>query len=482
MIHFLRHTALCLWTALFIGGFGCLWILPLFQPTLGSDALPLLVAGLLAALFAAVSWSVNRRGQARLSRWIQAADRAEREGLDAEAERAYRSALGVLDSFWVSPGSRRRILLPLAGRIARFFLSQSPLSAAGEDFISAYLRANPGDEEVVVEWVQQAERKGGLSEEHQDLADRFADAYPHNAAIQREAARLYLALERTDYLAQKTYRRVCAAAGQMPPGFYTDLDRLFRRDARSNEWRPPSVRPAAAPAPADPRCDRHPEPARTTAGDPSWVRPEMPQPDTQEDRTFRMSAEADALDEEEEDAQASMRAGGQRGPSRLEELAKRCADAWQAARGALQRLSGSWVRLRPRRPGARSLRRALALLLMVGLAGGGLWLAETHHDVFRPPPTIPSVADPPAAPTPPPADLFTLQVAAHLRQDYALKLVEDLKKKGLDAYWVETVSGGKTWYQVRIAHFPDQQSAREYGRNLKWKGVIDDFYVTGYSR
>jgi len=41
--------------------------------------------------------------------------------------------------------------------------------------------------------------------------------------------------------------------------------------------------------------------------------------------------------------------------------------------------------------------------------------------------------------------------------------VEDLKKKGLDAYWIETVSGGKTWYQVRIANFPDQQSAREYG-------------------
>jgi len=34
---------------------------------------------------------------------------------------------------------------------------------------------------------------------------------------------------------------------------------------------------------------------------------------------------------------------------------------------------------------------------------------------------------------------------------------------------------------VRIANFPDQQSAREYGRNLKWEGVIDDFYVTGYS-
>jgi cell division septation protein DedD len=79
-------------------------------------------------------------------------------------------------------------------------------------------------------------------------------------------------------------------------------------------------------------------------------------------------------------------------------------------------------------------------------------------------------------------DPYTLQVAAYLRQDYALKLVEDLKRKGFDAYWIETSSGGKLWYQVRIAHFPDQQSAREFGRDLKWKGLIDDFYVTQYIR
>jgi hypothetical protein len=35
---------------------------------------------------------------------------------------------------------------------------------------------------------------------------------------------------------------------------------------------------------------------------------------------------------------------------------------------------------------------------------------------------------------------------------------------------------------VRLSHFPDQPSAREYGRNLKGKGVIDDFYVTHYVR
>jgi len=482
MIHFLRHVSVCLWIALVIGGFGSLWILPLLQPALGMQAVPLLVAGLLAALFAALAWTLDRLGQGRVYRWMHAADRAEREGLCAEAEKAYRSALGVLDRFWVSPRTRRRILSPLAGRAARFYLSRSRLSDAGEDFITAYLWDHPGDEEVAEQWVQHAERQGGLRDEHQDLADRLGKAHPRNAFIQREVARLYLALERTDYPALQAYRRVCAEAGQAPPGFCSDLTQLLRRDGRSDEWMQPFWRPAgaAAPAPAELLGDSPPEPAHNA--DARWGKPDRLQAVEDEDEAFRMSAEADEFDADEEEARASLLADPPRGPSRLGWLVERCSAARQSARGALRGLGGGWARLRPSLFRGGSLRQALALLLVVGIAGGGMWMAAKVSDRFTPTPTEPSVADSPSTSAPPPADLFTLQVAAHLKQEYALKLVEDLKKKGLDAYWIETVSGGKTWYQVRIAHFPDQPSAREYGRNLKWKGVIDDFYVTGYSR
>jgi len=79
-------------------------------------------------------------------------------------------------------------------------------------------------------------------------------------------------------------------------------------------------------------------------------------------------------------------------------------------------------------------------------------------------------------------DPYTLQVAAYLKSEYALKFVDDLKQRGFDAYWIETASGGRTWYQVRIAHFPDPQSARDFGARLKQKGIIEDFYVTNYTR
>jgi cell division septation protein DedD len=74
-------------------------------------------------------------------------------------------------------------------------------------------------------------------------------------------------------------------------------------------------------------------------------------------------------------------------------------------------------------------------------------------------------------------DPFTLQVAAYLKPVHAKKFVENLKKQGLDAYWREAISTNKKWYQVRVSHFPDKKSARDFGESLKAKGIIDDYYV-----
>jgi cell division protein FtsN len=79
-------------------------------------------------------------------------------------------------------------------------------------------------------------------------------------------------------------------------------------------------------------------------------------------------------------------------------------------------------------------------------------------------------------------DPFTIQVAAYLKSEHAHRYVAQLKKNGLDAYWTLAVSANKKWYQVRISHFADKQSARQYGESLKAKGIIEDFYVANYRR
>ncbi|MDH3878811.1 MAG: SPOR domain-containing protein, partial [Desulfobacterales bacterium] len=77
-------------------------------------------------------------------------------------------------------------------------------------------------------------------------------------------------------------------------------------------------------------------------------------------------------------------------------------------------------------------------------------------------------------------DPFTLQVAAYLKPVHAKKFVENLKKQDLDAYWREAISADKKWYQVRVSHFPDKKSAKDFGESLKAKGIIDDYYVANF--
>jgi hypothetical protein len=486
ILPFLRHLSLCVWISLVVAGLGSLWILPFLQPFLGLDAAPLIFAGVLTAVFAAVVWVANRLGSERVHRLIQGADRAEREGRRGEAQKAYQRALRALDGFLLSPGVRRKILMPLVARMARSYLSASPLRADAEDFVVRYLWSNPQDEDVAEEWLRQVGGQGGLRAEQEDLADRLASAHPRHAIIQREVARLFLALERTDYPALQTYRRVCAEDGRTPPEFCQDLARLFRRDGRSDEWAQQVFRQAgeAAPAADERPAGKDAQPRRRAAHGEVFVARDMPALADDENAVFRMSAGEDEADEEEEE-RTCLVARSWHGPGRLERLVRRSAAALVAGLERLRPLGAVYKRRRIgwlHRPG---LRGGLALLLIAGIVGGG-WMALNLAGFFETPSPepltaegSPAVASPPADQT---ADQVALQVAAYLKQDYALKLVEDLKQKGLNAYWVETASSGKTWYQVRIAPFRDQPSAREFGQNLKSKGVIDDFYVTSAGR
>jgi len=487
MTHFLRHTAVCLWLTVLIGGMGSLWILPILQPVLGIDAIPFLAAVGLAALFVLVLWAVDRIGLSRVTRLLRSADVAEREGLPAEAEESFREALAALDRFWVSPANRRKVLMPLAGRLARFYLAQAHLGAAAEDFIIQYLSVRPGDEEVAEQWVRLAEGRGGLREEHQDLAARLGSIHPRNAAVQQALARLYLTLERTDYPALRSYRRMCDAQGQAPAELCEELARLLRKGGRCDEWAQQIYSQAQGSAPAPDRPVPHwaPDLHLRDTGEPEAPEDAIPRPADEWDQpegAFRMAAEAGGPEEEEPEERTSFLRRRPAVRFSLQRLANVADSSLNAVRVGLRWLGrglGEAARLACR---FRAVRYALGVLLIAGVAAGGIWMVINALDVSDPAPSPPAGAERPASAAAAPTDPYTLQVAAYLKPDYAFKLVEELKRKGLDAYWIETSSGGKLWYQVRISHFPDQQSARDYGRNLKWKGLVDDFYVTSYER
>lgn len=483
MNHFLRHAAARLWITLLIGTAASLWALPLLPPHIGLEAAPVLAAVLLAAFFFAVGWAANRLGLAWVRRWVRSAGRAERDGLHVEAEAAFRRALSVLDSFLVSPAVRRRNLPPLTARLARFYLARPRGGAKTEELIAGYLAAHPGDEDVAEQWVLRVEHRGGLREDQQVLATRLGAAYPRNGTIQSALARLYLMLERTDYPALQCYRRVCGAEAEMPPEFSRDLARLLRRDGRTDAWVQQFYRRASGPVPAAPEAPPAEAPIPVTGPGPAVDEaPAEAAPPDAADGAFRMSVTIDEVPDEEDEGPPSVWGRSRGWPPAWQRLARLRADiAAVAARGVHRMFRGSAAVTRAVvRPSA--LPYVLGVVIAAGAAAGGIWLFVKAGDGFFRPAAIPAAAEPLAAAPAVVRNPYTLQVAAYLKSEYALKFVDDLKQRGYDAYWIETASGGKTWYQVRIAHFPDPQSARDFGARLKQKGIIEDFYVTNYTR
>ena len=125
---------------------------------------------------------------------------------------------------------------------------------------------------------------------------------------------------------------------------------------------------------------------------------------------------------------------------------------------------------------------AIAVPLAVGLGIlAALFIVHTIGYLApspTPPPTAPSAPVPPqeaVAPAPPMP--YTLQVAAYLKPEHAERYLKDLKANGIEAYLKQAQANDKTWYQVRIAHFPTKAEALAYGSGLKARGLVEDFYV-----
>jgi cell division protein FtsN len=118
---------------------------------------------------------------------------------------------------------------------------------------------------------------------------------------------------------------------------------------------------------------------------------------------------------------------------------------------------------------------AMAVVLIIALVAVAGWrlyprpsskpLPETRQEVVE----APVISDP-----------FTIQVAAYLQRDDAQQVVDQLIQAGLDAFWTHAASAHRSWYQVKVSHFASREAAQAYGRELKSKGLIDDFYVANY--
>ena len=481
MLSFLKHISFRLWIAVFLGGLLSLLLLPMIQVRIGLNWNLVPVAAILLSIFWGTGWMLNRWALNSVNRLVAEAGAFERDGMYPEAEDAFLKAISVFDSFLISPFVGGKISRVLGARMARFYLARTGRDEDSEAFLIAYIRANPDDEEVAEHWLRQIESGGGLKEEHQELAFQIGSAQPKNFFIQSVLARFYLLLERTDFPALQTYRRVLDGDEPVSTRFINELAYLFLKKKRADEWALDIYLQALQ------FNRKRSEFLKGLAACVHWI------PETDNNKQLWRQA-CQYLDGIDENTLNTMRAGFKPplAPSKKDHrktkprpkpvflLASKIQTIMgyprAMARWFFGRLRSAVVLIQQSNKARRVLTGVLLTSLV--LVAGGLVVNTVSHLIMtdsssggKTDPSQKVISDP-----------FTLQVAAYLNSQHAKRYVEKLKKQGLDAYWTEAVRGQKRWYQVRLSHFADKKSARDYGEELKSRRIIEDYYVANYRR
>jgi hypothetical protein len=481
MLSFLKHIAVRIWLTVLLGGVICLWVLPSFQDRIGLEWALLPAALIIVTVFVLIGWITTRWGLSTVERLLLEAGGFERDGMVSEAENRFRRALAVFDSFLISPLIKKQKSGRLTARVARFYLARAARSYASEAFLESYLQSNPQDEEVAENWIQQIDSRGGLREEHQELAYLIGSAQPQNRIIQSTLAEYYLMLERTDFQALQTYRRALTADQQVQTEFLKNLASLFLRVRRADEWALEIYLRAIG------EGHHQPEILRGIAACVRWISlTERNKPLLQRAYTYLDGIDLDEIKKMTSGFKPPVAPSGQ---PIIPQPAQKKQTFLQTTAAVLQTFYDDltalplWMYRQIRAVirwavHSKKSRRVLTAMLLAGLTAAVIVLVinTVGHLVKSETPVAQKIEKAPEVIT----DPFTLQVAAYLKPGYAKTYVEKLKKQGLDAYWREAISANKKWYQVRVSHFPDKKSAREFGEALKTKGIIDDYYVANF--
>jgi hypothetical protein len=298
---------------------------------------------------------------------------------------------------------------------------------------------------------------------------RVAEAHLDNPEITTLCARLFLASGRTDYAARKTYRALQSSSSP-------DHDTL----AGIKELMVPDT----------PRDDMADDPIYDLINDLAVVRAKnpagtladnlsdnlVPQPDVAFDDTL---ADTRPRTLGSEFFPRSFPGQGMKPvegfktiTNRVKKIATVLPETFQEI---IARLKGYHAFFQERESLARFLKWTTALAGAVILTGFGI--NTLVHLVHTPPKETAVEANKVEKVEKEMPGRFTIQVAAYLKKAHADEFLAKLKQKGLDAYTYRADGGGRTWFIVRISHFPDRESAAQYGTNLKEQGLIDDFFV-----
>jgi cell division septation protein DedD len=483
MVHVLKNIAIRLWIAIAVGGLAALGLLAVLGSPLEA-ALNLTVAVLLTILaFIGCGWVFNRITALRLHDYLREAAAKERTARIGEAAEAFRRAVVLFDSFMASPLFRRRMGRDLAGRVARFHIARSVKYPEAEEFITSYLWAHPDDVEIAEYWFQHTRSGEDSDPDHLALADRIAAAQPRNLAIQGLISQVYLSRNRTDYTALQIYKHLLRESGPVQAHIVAGLADLFIKEGRADEWALEVYFKAH---------EQHPGQTDYLRGLANCL--EQIRETTRNESL--MTAARDALSPVDEETIRQWRTAFRRtaAPSQpqkpspaartLKVSSKLILRGFQSIAhitGSIASVLAQWGKSWRESDRTRHIARwtaviAFAAIVIISGISTIIYISETKES--------PESASSPAQKPPETAasGRFTIQVAAYRNRDLAIDESNRLKQQGFpDAYWGESrISDENIWYYVRISRFEGKQEAKEFGDNLKSKGIINDFYVANY--
>ena len=342
----------------------------------------------------------------------------ERSGILNKAEESYIKALRVYDTFLLWPFSAKKTAQEIAGAIAKFKLNTSIENQNFKLGTAVYLKMNPMDEDIVQLWLGQLRRSTIVTSFEQEVLSVLAEKHYTNKHLSALMIDIFLGLERKDFTAKKLYQHVLKNS-LLKKRYSKRIEDMIGRSADE-----------------------------TLQQEVSFIKPEK----------------------------------------RLREKNEIGKKIWWIIGRGIFYLKNFWVFI-------GSVLRFL--ILSVGkvtayikkheriqfyLKAGflsivsiwlGFFIISTISHIFKPI-AVEKEKEKIQIQVPKP---FTIQVAAYLKQKYAVRYVDVLKKKGINAMVKKVDGGGKTWFVVRVSEFVDKKSAAAYGRTLKQQKIIDDFFV-----
>ncbi len=417
MIWILRNIGIHLWITTLITIPLSFYIIP--GLTILFPGINPITAGLviIVGLVTVISFLMDGMAKKTVADLLKEGQAWERSGIHNKAEKNYIKALRMYDTFLFWPFSVKKIARIISASIAKFELNSSIENNNFKLGTMVYLKMNPADVDIAKLWLEQLRRSSIVTSFEQEVLSALAEKHYASKQLSTLMIDIFLELERKDFIAKKLYQQI-----RKDPAFekkYSKkIEDMIGRSDESIQLKVSYIKPEEK----------------------LWKRIEL----------------------------------GKNIQTPVWKCVSYLKNSWMLIGSILSFfiLSGGKVRryVREHEKTQFCLKAGFFLIVSVWL---GFFMINTMSHMFKSR-AVEKEKIKIQIQVPKP---FTIQVAAYLKQKYADRYVDTLKKKGIDAIIKKVGGGGKTWFVVRVSGFIDKKSATAYGQKLVQQKIIDDFFV-----